>query len=209
MKLLYKYSLIIVSVFFLFSCDKETENISRVTEYASFEMQGDNFMFVLRNSTFTDPGVIAREGETELSVETNGTVDTSTPDVYTIQYSAKNSDGFSASVERTVAVVSSIPTTDLSGEYKIVHATRTNKTTITKNNGVVGYYHATDSWWQRSAIPLDFVDMGDGTIKILSGSSPYGAHYGTGTILSDGQIRFKVTLVNQGPLTYTTTYKLQ
>lgn len=209
MKILFKYSLIVASAFFLFSCEKETENISRVTEYASFEMQGDNFMFVLRNSTFTDPGVTAHERETELPIETKGTVNTATLGVYTIQYSAKNSDGFSASVERTVAVVSSIPTTDLSGAYQIVNATRKNKITITKNNGTLGYYHATDSWWQSSPIPLDFVDMGDGTIKILSGSSPYGAHYGAGKILSNGQIQFTVTLVNQGPLNYTTTYQLQ
>lgn len=209
MKILFKYSLIVVSAFFLFSCEKETEDISRVTEYASFEMQGDNFMFVLSNSTFTDPGVTAHEGESDLPVEIKGTVNASIPDVYTIQYLAKNSDGFSASVERTVVVVPSMPTNDLSGEYQIVHATRKNKIKITKNNGIVGYYHATDSWWQSSPIPLDFVDMGDGTIKILSGSSPYGAHYGTGKILLNGQIQFTVTLVNQGPLNYTTTYQIQ
>lgn len=209
MKLLYKYSLIIASAFLLFSCDKETEDISRITEYATFEMQGEDFMFVLTNSTFTEPGVVAYEGETELPVETKGTVNTAVSDIYPIQYSATNSDGFPASVLRTVAVVAAIPTTDISGAYQIVHATRTNKMKITKNNGVVGYYHASDSWWQANAIPLDFVDMGNGTIKILSGSSPYGAHYGTGKILANGQIQFTVTLANQGPLTYTTTYQLQ
>jgi|GEM_PF-2643146 hypothetical protein len=206
---IYKYSLIVISVLFLFACEKETEGISRITEYATFEMQGEDFMFVLTNSTFTDPGITAYEGETELSIVTTGTVNTSVPDVYTLQYSAKNTDGFAASVSRTVAVVPALPTTDLSGTYQIVHATRTNQMTITKNKEMVGYYHATDSWWQARPIPLDFVDMGDGTIKILSGSSPYGAHYGTGNILPNGQIRFTVTLVNQGPLNYTTTYQLQ
>ena len=204
-----KYSLLIVPFLLLFSCEKETEGISRVTEYATFEMKGANFMYVLANSTFTDPGITAHAGETELQIETKGTVNTATPDVYTLVYSAKNSDGFSASIKRDVAVVPAIPTNDLSGVYQVVHATRTNKTTITKNQGIVGYYHASDSWWQANPIPLDFVDMGNGTIKILSGSSPYGGHIGTGQILPDGQIQFRVTLVNQGPLTYTTTYKLQ
>ena len=81
--------------------------------------------------------------------------------------------------------------------------------TITKNNGIVGYYHASDSWWQKYPIPIDFVDLGGGTIKILSGSSPYGGHYGIGKILPDGKIQFSVTLVDQGPLTYTTTFQLQ
>lgn len=205
---IYKYSLIILSLFFFLACEKETEGISRVTEYASFEMQGDDFMFVLANSTFTEPGITAFAGEEELPVVTTGTVNTSVPDVYTLRYSAINEDGFPASVTRTVAVVPTLPTTDLSGTYQVVHATRKNQITITKNNNLVGYYHSTDSWWQARQIPLDFVDMGDGTIKILSGSSPYGAHYGTGLILPNGQIRFIVTLANQGPLNFTTTFQL-
>ena len=54
---IFKYSLLIVSLFVLFSCEKETEGVSRVTEYATFKMEGDDFMFVLTNSNFTDPGV--------------------------------------------------------------------------------------------------------------------------------------------------------
>jgi hypothetical protein len=206
---IYKYSVLIVSLLLFFSCEKETEGISRITEYATFEMQGDDFMFILVNSTFADPGIAAYEGETELTVDIKGTVNTAVPDVYTIQYSAKNSDGFSASVERNVAVVPAIPTNDLSGTYQIVHATRTNQMTVTKKNGITGYYRATDSWYQARPIPLDFVDLGNGTVKILSGSSAYGGHYGTGEVLPDGQIRFNVTLTDQGPMTYTTTFKLQ
>lgn len=206
---IYKYILLIVSLMMFLSCEKETEGISSITEYATFDMQGGDFMFVFANTTFSDPGVTASEGESELPVEVNGTVNTSVPDVYTINYSAKNSDGYSASVQRNVAVVSALPTNDLSGSYQIVHATRTNKMTVTKNKGIVGYYRASDSWWQAYAIPLDFVDLGNGTIKVLSGSSPFGGHYGTGQILADNQIQFKVTLINQGNLIYTTTYKLQ
>ncbi|MFA5229808.1 MAG: immunoglobulin-like domain-containing protein [Candidatus Paceibacterota bacterium] len=206
---IYKYSLLILSLFMFFSCEKETEGISRVTEYATFEMEGDNFMFVLANSTFTDPGVKAYEGETEIDVEVSGTVNTAVPDVYTIQYSAKNSDGFPVSVVRNVAVVAAMPSNDLSGSYQIVHASRTNKMTITKKDGLVGYDRASDSWWQAYPIPLDFVDLGNGTIKILTGSSPYGGHNGTGEILTGGQITFVVTLTDQGPLTFSTTYQLQ
>ena len=204
-----KYSLFLISVLFLFACEKETEGISRITEYATFDMKGDNFIFILANSTFTDPGVTANEGETDLPIEIKGTVNTSVPDVYTLQYSAKNSDGFSASVERSVAVVAALPTKDLSGKYKLVSATRDKEITISKNSGMVGYYHSTDSWWQSKPIPLDFVDLGNGTIKILSGSSAYGGHFGTGKILPDGQIQFINTLTNQGNLVVNTTYKLQ
>ena len=145
---IYKYSLLLVSFLLFFSCDKETEGLSRITEYATFEMEGDDFMYVLVNSTFTEPGVSAFEGETELQIETRGSVNTAVPEVYVLQYSAKNSDGFAASVQRIVAVVPTIPTEDLSGQYQLVHDTRTNKINISKNEGVVGYYHASDSWFQ-------------------------------------------------------------
>lgn len=205
----YKYILLaLLSTLMFTSCEKETEGLSKVTVYADFKMEGDEFMFIQSNMTFTDPGVTASEGEIVLPVAITGAVNTSVPGVYVLQYSAKNSDGFAASVQRTVAVVTSMPTTDLSGTYQIVHATRTNQITITKNDGLVGYYHASDSWFQAFPIPLDFVDMGDGTITVLSGSSAYGGHYGTGTISPSGQISFSITLVDQGNMQYTTTYQL-
>ena len=203
----YKYIVLMVSLIFLFSCEKETEGISRITEYATFDMQGADFMFVTANSTFTDPGVTARQGETDLPVDIKGTVNTAVPDVYTIQYSATNSDGFPASVQRIVAVVAALPTADLSGNYQVVHATRTTKMVITKNNGILGYYRASNSWWQSSPIPLDFVDMGDGTIKVLRGSSPYGGHYGVGTISTTGDIKFTITMPDQNNLVYNTTWR--
>ncbi|MDR2927494.1 MAG: DUF5011 domain-containing protein [Cytophagaceae bacterium] len=206
----YKYILgLSLSLLLFASCEKESEGVSRLTTYATLEMEGANLMLIQINSAYTEPGVSAFEGETEVPVVITGTVDTATKGVYVIQYSAKNSDGFSASTTRMVAVVAKMPTTDLSGEYELVHATRTGTSTIGINDGILGYYHATESWWQAYPIPLDFVDMGDGTIIVLQGSSPYGAHYGTGEILDDGQIKFTVTLANQGPLTYSTTYKLK
>lgn len=204
-----KYGLLLISVLFFFACEKETEGISRITEYANFEMQGEDFIFVLANSTFKDPGVTASEGETVLPVDIKGTVNTSVPGVYNLEYSAKNSDGFAASVQRSVAVVAALPTKDLSGKYKLVSATRNLFITITKNKGMVGYYHTTDSWWQQKPIALDFVDLGNGTLVILSGSSAYGGHNGKGNILADNQIQFINTLTNQGNLVVNTTYKLQ
>jgi hypothetical protein len=205
----YKYFLALPILLFLFaSCEKETEGVSRVTNYATFQMSGDPFMFILLNAAYTEPGVKAFEGETELTVETKSTVNTAAAGVYTVKYSAKNSDGFSASVLRTIAVVAAMPSVNISGIYDLVHATRVKDIEITVNDGILGYYHASDSWWQSLKIPLDFVDMGDGTITVLEGSSPYGGHYGTGSILFDeNQITFTVTLVNQGPMVYTTTFQ--
>ena len=205
---IFKYIIIMIAFFSLYACEKETEGISRVTEYATFDMKGGDFMFVLANSTFTDPGVVALEGDDELPVDIKGAVNTSVPGVYNIQYTATNSDGYPASVQRSVAVVTAMPTADLSGTYQVVHATRTTKTSITKIDGVLGYYHSTDSWWQAYPIPLDFVDMGNGTFVVLRGSSPFGGHYGTGKVLSSTQIQFSITMPDQGNLVYNTTWNL-
>ena len=172
-------------------CQKiTTEGVTGITHYPKFEMTGDKLVFVQINTTFTDPGVIAFEGDTEINVDIKGAVNTSVKDVYTLVYTATNSDGFPASIERMVAVVPNLPTVDLAGTYSLVHATRTGSIDITKIEGILGYYRSTDSWWQAYPIPLDFVDMGDGTLIVLPGSSRFGPHAGTGTILPDDQIQF-------------------
>jgi hypothetical protein len=213
MKLLYKYSLIIASLFFLLSCDKETEDISRITYYCELDLKGGAVEFVSLGGTYAESGWVATEDGKDVSdkvtVLGKDKINTQVAGLYRLDYSVNNSDGYPTSVSRNVAVVAALPTTDLSGEYQIVPTTRENKITIAKVGGILGYYHATDTWYQTYAIPADFVDMGDGTLKVLSGSSPYGPHYGTGKILANGQIQFTVTLANQGPRTYTTTYQLQ
>ena len=208
----YKYILVILfSVFLFAACEKETEGVSRITYYCDLDLKGDPIAFVVVGNTYNEPGWEASENGVDVSnnVVVTGTVNTNVAGVYTIQYSAANSDGFSVLKKRTVAVVAAVPTVDRSGAYGLVHASRTGTITITKNGGVVGYYRASNSWWQAYAIPLDFVDMGDGKLIILSGSSPYGGHYGTGAILPDNQLRFDVILTDQGPMSYTTTYQLQ
>lgn len=204
----YKYSLILLSFILFLSCEKETEGISRVTEYPVLEMQGDNMIFVVVNTAFTDPGVKAYIGDEETDVQVIGNVDTSTSGVYALQYVAKNEEGFGASVTRNVAVVESLPTKDLSGTYQIIHSTRSNRISISKINGMIGYYRASDTWFQDYPIAVDFVDLGDGTIKVLSGSSVFGGHFGIGNYTEDGVINFQITLTDQGPYTYKTSYSL-
>ena len=209
---IYKLGFLAFFVLFLFSsCEKETEGLSKISYHAVFEMAGDEFLFVIRNSTFTDPGVKAFENGQALQVKTTGKVNTSVPGIYQLTYSATNSDGLSRSINRTVAIVNAVPSVDLAGNYSLVHATRTGTITITKNDGVVGYYHGSDCWWQSSRIQTDFVDMGDGTLLVLDGRSNYGPHRGTGAILAGNQIRFDMTIYDGGNkgTAWTTTYQKQ
>jgi len=198
---IYKLGLLAFFALFLFSCDKETEGLSKITYYATFDMSGDNFVFVKINSPFTDPGVTATEDGKPLTVSVKGSVDTSTPGVYVIQYSAVNSDGLASSVSRRVAVVNDFPTVDLSGPYQYVG--RTQRPTVTKNGGVVGYYRISDSWFQASAAPFDFLDMGDGTLFVFPANTNYGPIDGTGAILPGDQISFSMRITAGGNAGYT------
>jgi hypothetical protein len=120
--------ILLLSMFTVFSaCNKDEINntedkvgISRVTRFPILTMNGDRYMAVAVGGTFTDPGVTAKEGSTTIPVTKSGTVNTATPGVYDVTYTAKNKDGFAASLTRTVAVYSTdaiAAANDLSGNY--------------------------------------------------------------------------------------------
>jgi hypothetical protein len=99
----------------LFSCSTEDEISSSVTTYPVITVTGDESILVEKGETFTDPGVTATVGEIDVPVEVryvgqyrgnifNGTLDTSVSDVYTAEYTATNTDGFSRTLTRQVVV---------------------------------------------------------------------------------------------------------
>lgn len=123
-----KYSILLfVLIALIASCSKDKINntadkvgISKVTFFPILTMKGDNVIAVQNGASFTDPGVTAKAGETVVPVTTLGTVNTSQNGVYAITYSAVNSDGFSASLVRTIAVYTTdadAASHDLSGSY--------------------------------------------------------------------------------------------
>ena len=120
--------LIFLTMEIVCSCNKKdnfnypegTVGISKITYFPVLTKQGSDYVTVAAGGTFTDPGVTAKEGTNDLAVTTSGSVDTNTPGVYTLTYSAINKDGFSASAKRTVVVYSTDVTAtanDLSGSY--------------------------------------------------------------------------------------------
>lgn len=94
--------------------DKESEGVSRLTQYADITLNGDDLMFVKVGTPYNEPGATAKEGESDVEVTTsysgtyfNGSVtdiDTNVGDIYTVTYSAVNKDGFPGSKSRTVVV---------------------------------------------------------------------------------------------------------
>ena len=116
------YSLLLFcGLFGLWGCEKTTEGLTKVTYYVNFELNGDDPMLVSMGSTFSDPGVIAMEGEEDVtaSVAVNSDVNADQIGLYSVSYSAANADGFSSSIKRTVIVYDPEITTDASGNYTV------------------------------------------------------------------------------------------
>lgn len=105
-------ALLITSTFFVACTTDETGGVSRVTNYPTINVLGDNPLFIPQGGTFTEPGVEAFAGDTEIPFTTTAagvyrgatTLDTNIPDEYLVSYTATNSDGFDASGTRKVIV---------------------------------------------------------------------------------------------------------
>jgi len=125
MKILYKYGLLIASVFFLFSCSKETEGISRITDYVEFQFKGDNPAIVQVGKPYEDAGVIATLDGKDVSstVTVKSNVDYETMGMYTVEYTSVNTEGLKSRALRSVIVCNPGVTTDLSGTYTVADGT--------------------------------------------------------------------------------------
>ncbi|MDQ3142308.1 MAG: DUF5011 domain-containing protein [Bacteroidota bacterium] len=118
-----KYILIgflFTSLFLVSSCEEETVNVSRITYYPEITLAGEQWNTVKQGGSFTDLGVKAFEGDTEIIPVVGGdVVNTNVPGVYTITYTALNKDGYSATEYRYVGVIApDVEGIDLSGQYK-------------------------------------------------------------------------------------------
>lgn len=108
------------------SCEKETEGISFETNYANFELTGDNPYNLQKGTPYVEPGIKAMAGTDELTVIASNNIDHTALGIYAVNYSATNSDGFEANTTRTIIVFDpSAPATDLTGAY-ICDMYRTN-----------------------------------------------------------------------------------
>lgn len=127
----------------LSSCEDTSEDISKVTYFASLELKGESAMKINLNETYVEPGFTATEGDEDITskVKISGAVNSAVSDIYTLIYSVANVDGFSVSEQRDVLVAA--PTFDSAyyGETKI------------------GNRHYVNA-------PIHIMDNGDGTYAI-------------------------------------------
>lgn len=149
----------LLTAFIWISCEKEGDsyNISEETFFPSIEFEQDVVIEV--GEEFT-PGAVVKEGENVLDYSIAGSVDNTTPGVYTINYSAVNSDGYANSSSQTVVVYDpSIVATDVSGTfYDTNNPSRTGEVSLVE--GTTNIFYATDVGF-AGAFPLYFQMNGD------------------------------------------------
>jgi hypothetical protein len=168
MKKIQYLTLIVASAFAVFSCDEDSEGVSRITHYPVITLNGDDQLFIDKGAEYTEPGGVALEGESEITLDVDYTgtyftgpvsnIDTSIPDVYSATYTAINKDGFPGVATRTIYVAGQGDlTTNLEGLYtatvvrngvvspqyqnlEYVIIAKTGANTYQLSDGIAGYY---------------------------------------------------------------------
>lgn len=196
--------LFLLAIASFLSCNKNTvtENdqyvgISKITYYVVLTLKGDAIMSLVKGDSFTDPGVTSTANGSDVPYTTDGTVDTNTPGLYVLTYSAVNSDGYSSSVTRQVVVLDAHenPGVDISGSYDYVGSS-TFTATITKV--AEGVYTADNVWSGATVIPAVIVTLNGTDITIPNQLSGFGEMFGTGVLNGSGKLVYTVSIPAAG-----------
>lgn len=106
----------------LTSCNNDNDELTdtRITNYISLSVVGDEVLYVDANSTYTDEGCTAEAGGQDVTskVQTTNPVDTKNIGPYIVTYRATNEDGFSSEAYRYVYVGSPLVGTVSDGSYR-------------------------------------------------------------------------------------------
>lgn len=134
------YSLIVcLTAIGLYSCEDETsQDTSRITYYATLELNGESTVFWALGETYEEPGYVAEMNGEDVTdqVVIDGSVDVNTPGIYNLDYVITNVDGYSVTKSRTVMVADPTVSPIASGEWSATAVTyREYKGTITKFSG--------------------------------------------------------------------------
>jgi len=209
-------SIILISLSFFYSCEKETEGVSSILYFELFE--GESYLLPL-NNVYEEPGykVIYAGNDITNTVKVDGEVDGNTVGVYPIHYTIVNADGVKTTKTRTVIVADPSITTDLSGEYITVEGTRREAAAITPYPGfkvsirkiapgffevsdfLGGYYDQRAEYGGLYAAKGQFQLKEDNTLALLSSHVP-----GWGDSLSD--LRDAVYNPEDGSIKWTAYY---
>ncbi|MBS1596944.1 MAG: DUF5011 domain-containing protein [Bacteroidetes bacterium] len=200
----YKIILFLLVIASFLSCNKvnirqddQYVGVSKITYYVVLTLKGDPIMSIVKGDTFTDPGATAKANGTDVPYTADGTVDTNTPGLYVITYSAVNADGYPSSISRQVVVLSAHenPGVDISGSYDYVGSS-TFTSTITKV--AEGVYTTDNLWSGLTTIPATIVTLNGTDIIIPNQLSGFGEMFGTGVLNGSGKLVYTVSIPSAG-----------
>jgi hypothetical protein len=171
--------LLFASALFVSCEDDTTADVSRVTNYPLITVLGDETIYVLQGTPFSDPGAIATEGGVEIDyvVTAEGlyrggtTLDTNIVDKYLVKYTATNTDGFSIAGTRTVIVYP--PTGDLVNSIEGVY-----RSTVRRNGSLLNPA-------QGSSVNMEYVYIWKNTDGTYGVSDAIGGWYELGRNLGN------------------------
>lgn len=188
------------------SCEKniDSDELSFITFYPEFVMEGDEVILVNQGDAYAEPGITALENGEEIAVTTSvdgtvqpfsgTTIDSDLPNEYVFTYSATNSDGFTATSGRTVWVYQTgdlvtsieglyISTVKRTGAtvsyfrnmaYILIYKTGVNKYTI--SDGIGGWYDIGRAYGPGyRATPIEVT-----AVDIPGNSFTYSGNFGVG-----------------------------
>mgnify|MGYP002624014108 CR=1 FL=1 len=181
----------------LTSCNDSSDELtdSHITKYAVLTMYGNEVESVAVGTSYTDAGCSAVLGGEDYTDHINivglDEIDVNTIGLYTIVYSAVNTEGFYATKTRTVIVYDPAITADLSGtwttsegSYRLYNGNPVafSGYTVELNPVAGGIYEISDllgGWYaQRAGYGSNYAMSGyinltaDNTIEVLSGYVP-------------------------------------
>jgi hypothetical protein len=196
------YTGILLILFLLTGCDKwnTTQEVSHNSELPVFTLKGGEFISVSKSDSgeYTEPGVTAKSGESELSVYsyTPVKIELNKVGVYNIFYTAQNADGLQATAQRIIAVTDvDVTNNDLSGTYTGTLWTTTEATVkkidpkgLYKTDDVMGYPGA--------SMPGKFVDIGNNKLVLINGTGYFGRYKSSEGTYSRSTLSWTVSLTD-------------
>lgn len=143
------------------ACDPDGDSygVSTITYFPSFELVDGENVVVEVGENFV-PNAIVKEGESNLEPTIDSNVDSDVPGIYSVSYSAVNSDGYTGSASQEVVVYDpSIVPTDVSGDIVDVNnSARTGEISLVP--GTTNIFYGSDMAF-GGVFPLYFQMDGD------------------------------------------------
>ena len=172
---------LIVLIAMLVSCEKwyETADVSHISSLPLFTLEGGDFISIIKQDSgeFEDPGATAWVDSSEVEIYyLYNYVDVTTPGVYSVIYYAENSEGFSSTALRIVAVTNEdVSSRDLSGTYSGTNWEVVEVPVIRVSEG--GLYKMEDVMgFPGYPMPGRFVDLGQEELILLPGEGYFGEY---------------------------------